>query len=40
VDCVEQRRSRKPFDYGKGFTVMKKRKEKKEGDANKLAGGD
>ena len=40
VDCVEQRRSRRPFDYGIGFTVMKKRKEKKEGDANKLAGGD
>ena len=34
VDCVEQRRSRKPFDYGIGFTVMKMRKEKKEGDAN------
>ena len=26
MDCVEQRRSRKPFDYGIGFTVMKKRK--------------
>ena len=32
VDCVEQRKSRKPFDYGIAF--MKMRKEKKEGDAN------
>ena len=38
---MEQRRSRRPFDYGIGFTVMKKRKVKKECDANdnNLVGG-
>merc|ERR1719347_1704580 len=30
VDCEDQRKSRLTYDYGIGFTVMKKRKEKKD----------
>eukprot|EP00092_Neocalanus_flemingeri_P037632 GFUD01040969.1.p1 GENE.GFUD01040969.1~~GFUD01040969.1.p1 ORF type:complete len:741 (+),score=250.37 GFUD01040969.1:1340-3562(+) len=31
IDSAEQRRSRRPFDYGVGFTVTKRRKVNKEG---------